>query len=93
MGNIEQLSNLAIGMFEDSIESVFRKDYNLAESIIQKLDKIIELENEAVMSSKTFDIEEVANLRLIIESVRRTAEYATDVAEVVLNMNVESVLG
>ena len=93
MEKIEHMSNLAIGMFEDSIESLFRKDYNLAESIIQKLDQIVELEKEAVLSSKTFDIEEVANLRLLIESVRRTAEYATDVAEVVLNMNVESVLG
>jgi phosphate uptake regulator len=90
---IEHMSNLAIGMFGDSIEAMFRKDYNLAESIIQKLDQIVELEKEAVLSSKTFDIEEVASLRLLIESVRRTAEYATDVAEVVLNMNVESVLG
>ncbi len=90
---IEHMSNLAIGMFEDSIESLFRKDYNLAESIIQKLDQIVVLEKEAVLSSKTFDIEEVASLRLLIESVRRTAEYATDVAEVVLNMNIESVLG
>jgi phosphate uptake regulator len=90
---IESMSNLAIGMFENSIESMFRKDYNLAESIIQKLDQIVELEKEAVVSTKSLDIEEVANLRLLIESVRRTAEYATDVAEVVLNMNVESVLG
>ncbi|NLE04872.1 MAG: phosphate uptake regulator PhoU [Crenarchaeota archaeon] len=90
---IEQLSKLAIGMFEDSIESMFRKDYNLAESIIQKLDKIVELEKAAIISSKTFSIEQVSSLRLLIESVRRTAEYATDVSEVVLNMNIESVLG
>jgi hypothetical protein len=31
-------------------------------------------------------------LRLLIESVRRTAEYAADISEVVLNLNVESVL-
>jgi len=93
MVKIECMSNLAIGMFEDSIESMFRKDYNLAESIIQKLDQIVELEKEAVLSLKAFDVEEAASLRLLIESVRRTAEYATDVAEVVLNMNVESVLG
>jgi phosphate uptake regulator len=90
---IEAMSKLAIGMFEDSMEAMFRDDFNLAESIIEKLDQIVNLEKDAVRSSKTFDIEEVANLRLLIESVRRTAEYATDVAEVVLNMNVESVLG
>jgi len=30
---------------------------------------------------------------LLIESVRRTAEYASDIAEIVLNLNIESVLG
>jgi phosphate uptake regulator len=90
---IERMSNLAIKMFEDAMESMFRENFNLAESIIEKLDQIVELEKEAVLSSKTYDIEEVASLRLLIESVRRTAEYATDIAEVVLNMNVESVLG
>ena len=34
----------------------------------------------------------MVNLRLIIESIRRIAEYASDISEVVLNMNVESVL-
>ncbi len=90
---IEHMSNLAIGMFEDSIESLFRKDYNLAESIIQKLNQIIELEKDTLLSVKSNDIEEVASLRMLIESVLRTAEYATDVAEIVLNMNIESVLG
>ena len=93
MEKIERMSILAIGMFEDSVEAMFRKDYNLAESIIQRIDQIVELEKEAVLSSKTVDIKEAANLRLLIESVRRTAEYAADVAEVVLNMNIESVLG
>lgn len=90
---IESMSNLAIGMFEDSMEAMFRKDFNRAETIIEKLNQIVELEKEAVFASKIVDIEKAANLRLLIESVRRTAEYAADVAEVVLNMNIESVLG
>jgi phosphate uptake regulator len=93
MEKIEHMSKLAIGMFEDSMEAMFRNDFNQAESIIEKLDQIVEIEKEVVHASKNFDIEEVANLRLLIESVRRTAEYATDVSEVVLNMNIESVLG
>ena len=31
------------------------------------------------------------NVRFIVEDIRRTAEYASDIAEVVLNMNVEKV--
>jgi hypothetical protein len=50
------------------------------------------LEKETVLCSQNVKIEEIANLRLLIESVRRTAEYASDISEVVLNLNVETVL-
>jgi phosphate uptake regulator len=90
---IEELSNLAISMFESSVEALFKRDYNLAESIIEKITQVYKLEREVILLSKGANIEEVANLRLAIESVRRTAEYASDISEVVLNMNVESVIG
>lgn len=90
---IEYLSGLAISMFESSVEALFKRDYNLAESVIEKLSQVHKLEREAVLSSKEANIEENANLRLLIESVRRTAEYASDISEVVLNLNIESVIG
>ena len=31
-------------------------------------------------------------VRLLIESVRRTAEYASDISEIVLNLNIESII-
>jgi hypothetical protein len=37
-------------------------------------------------------VREIADLRLLVESVRRTAEYATDIAEIMLNLNIESAL-
>ncbi len=78
-------------MFETAMESLFRKDYNSAEKIMESIKKVITFEKEAVKSSQT-DIEDGANLRLIIESVRRTAEYACDIAEIVLNLTVDSIL-
>ena len=89
---IGRMSNLAISMFEDSVEALFKGDFNLAETVIEKISQIAKLEKDAVLSSQEVGVEEVASLRLIIESVRRTAEYASDIAEVVLNLNVESVL-
>jgi phosphate uptake regulator len=88
----EKLSSLAISMFESAVEAVFKHDYNLAESVIEKLVQVHELEKEAVLSSHNVQIDQISNLRLLIESVRRTAEYASDISEVVLNLNVESVL-
>jgi phosphate uptake regulator len=89
---IEKMSNLAISMFEDSMDSLFKGDFNLAETVIEKITQIIKLEKEAVLSSQNVGTEEIASLSLLIESVRRTAEYASDIAEVVLNLNVESVI-
>jgi phosphate uptake regulator len=89
---ISQLSGLAVSMFENSMEALFKHDFNLAESVIEKLVQVHRLEKEAVLCSQNVKIEEVVNIRLLIESVRRTAEYASDISEVVLNLNVESVL-
>ena len=89
---IGSMSSLAISMFESAIEALFKHDYNLAENVIEKIAQMHKLEKEAVLSSKNVKIEEIANVRLLIESVRRTAEYASDISEVVLNMNIESVI-
>lgn len=92
LNKIEQMSKLAISSFETAIESLFRRDFTLAESVILKTKEITSLEKEAVLSSEETEIEEIANLRLLIESIRRTAEYSSDIAEIVLNLTVESVI-
>ncbi len=90
---IIQLSTLAVSMFESSVEALFKHDFNLAENVIERLNQVYKVEKETVLYSHNAKIEEIVYLRLLIESVRRTAEYATDISEVVLNLNVESVLG
>jgi phosphate uptake regulator len=90
--NISAMSTLAVSMFESSMDALFRQDFKLAESVIEKIGQVHKLEKETVMSWQTVNIEEAVHIRLIIESVRRTAEYASDISEVVLNLNVESVL-
>jgi len=90
---LEEMSTLAVSMFETAIESLFRLDFNLAESVVQKTKEINFTMKEALLSSKKIGTEEMANLRLIIESLRRTAEYASDIAEIVLNLTVESIIG
>jgi phosphate uptake regulator len=89
---IKEMNEVAISAFETAIESLFRLDYGLADSVIAKANKIVSLEKKALLSSKEIDIEEIANIRLVIESVRRIAEYSTDIAEIVLNMTVETVI-
>ena len=89
---INQLSILANIMFENSIESLFKQDFNLAESVIEKLEQAHKFEEETIRLTHDIKLEELVNIRLLIESIRRIAEYASDISEVVLNMTVESVL-
>jgi phosphate uptake regulator len=89
---IKEMNEMAISSFETAIESLFRRDYNLADSVIAIANKIVELEKKVILSSNATNIEEATNIRLVIESVRRIAEYSMDIAEVVLNMTVESII-
>jgi phosphate uptake regulator len=88
-----EMSSMSISMFETSMEALFKQDFNLAEGLIEKSKDIASLEKEAVSCSQQAGPEESANMRLIIESLRRTAEYASDIAEIVLNLTVESIIG
>ena len=90
---IERMSEIAISSFETAMESLFKRDFETAENVIEKTEETISLEKEAILSFGETKVEEIANLRLLIESVRRTAEYASDIAEIVLNLTVESILG
>lgn len=89
---ISLLSGLANSMFEKAMEALFKHDFNMAESVIEKISQVHKLEKETVLYLQNAKVEETVSLRLLIESVRRTAEYASDISEVVLNLNVESVL-
>lgn len=91
--SIQEMNKVALSSFETAIESLFRRDYKLADSVIAKANTITSLEKKAVIRSKETNLEEAANLRLVIESVRRIAEYSMDIAEIVLNMTVNSTLG
>jgi phosphate uptake regulator len=88
---IDKMSSTAIKMFDTSMESLFRQDYNSAETILESIKEVCTMEKEAVASSQMC-AEDAANLRLIIESIRRTAEYSCDIAEIVLNLTVDSIL-
>lgn len=89
---IEKMSTISVSMFETAMESLFKKDFNLAESMIEKIKDIISLEKELIADFQKNPSEESANLRLIVESIRRTAEYASDIAEIVLNLTITSMI-
>lgn len=85
---LSEMSSIAISAFEDSINSLFAKDYYRADEVIDRKGSIDSCEKRVInqILEKRFDAETTSSLRLIVESVRRTAEYSSDIAEIVLNL-------
>lgn len=89
---LSEMSSFAISIFEESINSLFSNDYSSADEVLIRK-KGIENYDEAIIEKITaahIDSKTVASLRLIMESIRRLAEYGSDIAEVVLNLAAEN---
>ncbi len=89
LDELTKLSEFALEIFEDAMESVFDEDYSEADEVLEMELKTRELEAEVLHKIlKQALPDEIPALRLIIESISRTAEYGADIAETVLNMTV-----
>ncbi|MEM0084198.1 MAG: phosphate uptake regulator PhoU [Candidatus Methanomethylicia archaeon] len=91
---ILDMSNFVKSIFERSVESLFKMDYLLAEKTISETKKIASMENEIIktlVGGKT-DKVLISNIRMILESIRRFGEYASDIAEIVLNLTINQII-
>jgi phosphate uptake regulator len=86
---INSMSVLAASVFNETVETIFKEDFRQANEIVQKAKQAELMRNDLMESILEREIEGASNLSLIIESVTRSAEYASDIAEIVLNLNIE----
>ena len=87
------MSNFALEVLDDSCLSMFKRDYEAADRAIERSRKVDEMEKAILKSSsKPRDANELYRIKLITENIRRVAEYASDIAEIVLNMTVQHTL-
>ncbi len=90
---IQEMSDFALSFLDDSCLALFKEDFLQAEKIIKKATEITYYEKKVLVSTKSIkDDEEIYRVRRMIENIRRIAEYASDITEIVLNMNVEKIL-
>ena len=89
MVELEKLSNFSVDVFEKSMEAVFDEDYSEADEVLGRATDARGMEAEVLHKIVKYSPpEEVPSLRLIVESILRTAEYSADISETVLNMTV-----
>jgi len=90
---ISEMSSFAKSVFEDSTKSLYKKEYFLADSVVARAERIAVFEGETMKAiAEKVKVAEMATIRMIMESIRRTAEYASDIGEVVLNLNVDQII-
>ena len=90
---IREMSDFAISVMDDACLALFKKDYEEAENAIKRANDIEKYEKKIIDGLRiNKNEEEVFRIRRISENVKRIAEYASDVGEIVLNMNIEKII-
>jgi phosphate uptake regulator len=88
---IDKMSHLALTVLENSVEALLRRDYQLADKTVDTAENIRTLEDEVMATLEKDNGHDQANIKLALESIRRTAEYASDIAEAAINETIDEV--
>jgi len=81
-------------MLTKSINSLFTLDVKEAHEVTERLGEIKDLENQLISEIfvKSRDGKTAALLRLVVENIRRIADYSCDISEITINLAVENPL-
>ena len=93
IGRIKEMSDFSLNVIDNTCLALFKNDYTGAEKAIGESHNISKYEKRVIDLLKTIKNEEtIFRVRRIVENIRRISEYASDIGEVVLNMNVEKLI-
>jgi len=93
LDKLQDMNEFCLSVLDDSCLALFKEDYVQAEKTIKKTNEIAKYEKKVRDVSKSLkDEEEIYRIRRMTENIRRVSEYASDIAEIVLNMNIEKTL-
>jgi phosphate uptake regulator len=87
---VREMSQMSLTILNDSVEAFLRKDYYLADSMVDRSASVRSLEEEiiSIIDSQKIKDSDLVNLKLILEDIRRTAERSSDIAEAALNQTI-----
>jgi phosphate uptake regulator len=93
MQKIEKMSILSLSVLGDSVEALLRRDYHLADRTVDSVENIHVLERDILSSiEKEKKMRDAGSAKLILEDIRRTAEYASDIAEAAINETIDEII-
>ncbi len=90
MSRIVGLSEDSLELFERAVNSLIRCDYQMADGVADDAARLVQRQEDIM-----FNLGDVANasvVKFVLEDIKRTAEYSSDIAEVVIDKNIQSVV-
>jgi len=87
---ILEMATLARKVFDSSISALLRLDGKTAEEAIAKTKEVVQLEGKlsSEVLAPRMSGSQIASLKLMLEGIRRVAEYGSDIAEVAIDLTV-----
>ena len=89
--DISSIAERSYAIYQEAINSLYKLDIKQANDSIMKVKELTGMEED--LAERIFklklDVETITGLRLILESIKRVAEYAADIAEIVINLAIK----
>ncbi len=87
---ILEMTAMSRKVFDGSITSLLRLDGKIAEEAIARTKEVVQTEGRLSTEAPTSRMTgaQVASVKLMLESIRRAAEYGSDIAEVAIDLTV-----
>jgi hypothetical protein len=84
------MTTVARKVFDSSITALLRLDGKTAEEAIARTKDVVQMEGKlsSEVLAPRMSGAQIASLKLMLEGIRRTAEYGSDIAEVAIDLTV-----
>ncbi|RLG05698.1 MAG: phosphate uptake regulator PhoU [Thaumarchaeota archaeon] len=89
--NLLNMAEKSYAIYQDAVNSFYKLDIEQANDSIMRVRELVKMEEDLVRKifKLKLDVETITGLRLILESLKRIAEYAADIAEIVINLAIK----
>lgn len=87
---IQTLSEDAISCFDNSILALTKKDHIMAEKTASSIADIVKKEESLMYGMR--ESKNSTIIKFVLEDIRRTAEYSSDIIEVVINETIRNII-
>ena len=89
--DISSIAERSYAIYQEAVNSLYKLAIKQANDSIMKVKELTRMEKD--LAERIFklklDVETITGLRLILESIKRVAEYAADIAEIVINLAIK----